>query len=84
MEKSININARLLWEFDIDTFNYVKNYKIVIERVIQRGTPFEWREIVKFYGKEKILEVTSWSKQLFREDKNFVPIFLESPLLYVL
>jgi hypothetical protein len=84
MNKSINIDARLLWEYDINTFNFEKNYRIVIERVIQRGTPFEWREIVEFYGKEKILEVTNWSKQLFPQDKNFVPIFLESPLLYVL
>jgi hypothetical protein len=31
------INQVLLWEYDLDTFNYEKSYKIVIERVIERG-----------------------------------------------
>ena len=29
------INTALLREYDLDTFNYEKSYKIVIERVLQ-------------------------------------------------
>ena len=43
-----NINPRLLWEYDHDTFNWVKSYKIVIERVLQLGNLDEWREMYKF------------------------------------
>ncbi len=38
------INPALLWEYDLTTFNYEKSYKIVIERVLQRGNLDEWRE----------------------------------------
>ncbi|QLH33695.1 MAG: hypothetical protein HWD62_15950 [Cyclobacteriaceae bacterium] len=48
-----NINPSLLWEYDLDTFNYDKSYKIVIERVLERGHLNEWREILKYYGEEK-------------------------------
>lgn len=32
-----NIPARLLWEYNYETFNFDKSYKIVVERVMQRG-----------------------------------------------
>jgi len=38
MEKPAIINSALLREYDLDTFNYEKSYKIVIERVLERGT----------------------------------------------
>ncbi len=41
------INPALLWEYDLTTFNYEKLYKIVIERVLQRGNLNEWREMVQ-------------------------------------
>jgi hypothetical protein len=52
------INTALLWEYDLETFNYEKSYKIVIERVLERGNLAEWREMVSIYPEEKILECT--------------------------
>ena len=51
-----NIPPYLLWEYDLKTFNYDKSYKIVIERVLQLGTLNDWKEMIRFYSKEKILE----------------------------
>ena len=58
------INTALLWEYDLDTFNDEKSYKIVIERVLERGNLDEWREMVRLYKKEQILETIEWSAQL--------------------
>jgi len=77
------INSRLLWEYDLDTFNYQKSYKIVIERVLQRGNLEEWREMVKIYSREQILETIDWSAQLDKQDKEFSRFFLNSDLLDV-
>lgn len=75
------INPALLWEYDLDTFNYVKSYKIVIERVLQRGNLEEWREMVQMYTREQILEVIDWSAQLDKRDKDFSRFFLNSEFL---
>ena len=76
------INPALLWEYDLTTFNYEKSYKIVIERVLQRGNLDEWREMVSLYSKEQILEVIDWSAQLDERDKIFSKFFLTSEFLH--
>jgi hypothetical protein len=73
-----NIPSCLLWEYDLKTFNYDKSYKIVIERVLERGTMEDWKEIVSYYKKEKILETIEWSAQLDKRDKDFSKLFLNS------
>ena len=75
------INSALLWEYDLTTFNYEKSYKIVIERVLQRGNLHQWREMVSLYSKEQILEVIDWSAQLDERDKIFSKLFLSSEFL---
>ena len=76
------INQALLWEYDLDIFNYEKSYKIVIERVLERGNLEEWREMVRLYKKEQILETIEWSAQLDKRDKEFSKFFLSSGFLH--
>lgn len=76
------INTQLLWEYDLDTFNYIKSYKIVIERVLERGNLEQWREMVQLYPREKILETIEWSAQLDKRDKDFCRFFLDSEFLH--
>lgn len=81
MAKRPDIADALLWEYDLSTFHWDRSYKIVIERVLERGNLHEWREIVSFYGKEKILETIEWSAQLRKRDKDFSRFFLQSDFL---
>jgi hypothetical protein len=81
MEKPKIINSALLWEYDLETFNYEKSYKIVIERVLERGNLNEWREMVKIYKTEQILTAIDWSSQLDQRDKEFSRFFLKSEFL---
>jgi hypothetical protein len=76
------INDALLWEYDLETFNYDKSYKIVIERVLQMGNLEEWRNMVNYYTKEQILETIEWSAQLDKRDKDFSKFFLSSDFLH--
>lgn len=77
------INQALLWEYDLETFNYDKSYKIVIERVLQMGNLEEWRNMVNYYTQEQILETIEWSAQLDKRDKDFSKFFLSSGFLHV-
>lgn len=81
MRTKPNIPGRLLWEYDLETFNYDRSYKIVIERVLERGDLDEWREILKFYGEQKILDTIEWSAQLDERGKTFSRFFLKSDFL---
>ena len=77
------INPALLWEYDLETFNYEKSYKIVIERVLERGNLDEWREMMKLYSNDQVLETIEWSAQLDKRDKDFSKFFLTSGFLNV-
>ena len=78
MKSKPNIRPHLLWEYNLETFNWQKSYKIVIERVIQLGTLDDWREMMSFYSLEQIHETVEWSKQLDNRDKNFALLFVQS------
>jgi hypothetical protein len=78
-----HISDALLWEYNLKAFHWDKSYKIVIERVLERGNLKEWREIVRFYGKEKILETVEWSAKLKEKEKEFSRFFLISEFLDV-
>lgn len=79
-----NLPTYLLWEYDLKTFNYDKSYKIVIERVLERGSMEDWKEMMHYYPIEKILETIEWSAQLQERDKNFSKLFLKSDFFNVL
>ncbi|NIJ51078.1 DUF6922 domain-containing protein [Dyadobacter arcticus] len=85
MKKNIrpNIPANLLWEFDYANYNFIKSYKIVIERVLERGNLESWREIVRYYSKEQILEAIEWSDRLSERDKDFSRLFVCSDMVNV-
>jgi hypothetical protein len=81
MELFLNNSTHLLWEYDMKKFNFDKSYKIVIERVLQRGDLQQWRAVFHFYGKEKMIETIDWSAQLEQRDKHFSRLFIKSDLL---
>lgn len=82
MKARPNIPARLLWEYDYDTFNFDRSYKIVIERVLQLGDLNEWREIMKYYTRQQITDTIEWTAQLDERDKQFSRLFMNSDMLH--
>jgi hypothetical protein len=77
-KKNITLPQHLLWEYNLENFNYEKSYKVVIERVIERGDLEEWKLILDYYGSKKVEEVAAWSKQLSIKDKKFTTLLIQS------
>ena len=50
--------------------------------MLQLGNLEEWRNMVKFYTKEQILETIKWNAQLDKRDKEFSKFFLTSEFLH--
>ena len=73
-----HIRRHLLWEYNFDTFDFQRSKMIVIERIIERGNLVEWKEMMRYYGREAVLAVARNSKQLDRKEKNFTEIFVDS------
>lgn len=54
-ENRPNLHRRLFWEFKYEEIDWQKEYAAIIERVIERGTEEEWKELIRFYGTEKVV-----------------------------
>ena len=44
------IRPHLLWEYNLDTFDWHKSRAIVVERVVERGRPEDWYAAIHLYG----------------------------------
>lgn len=49
------LKTQLFWDTDINKLDYQKAYVSIIARVIERGDQSEIDEIVRLYGREKVL-----------------------------
>jgi hypothetical protein len=51
----LNVPKRYFWEFNYDRIDWDKEGVAIIQRVLERGTPGDYEELVKYYGRRKIL-----------------------------
>lgn len=61
-----NLPKRLFWEFKYEDMDWLKEYSAIIERVIERGTAVEWEELIRFYGKDKVVNT-------LKNETNYLP-----------
>ena len=73
------INPALLWEYDLILFDFKEMKQIVIQRVIERGTPNDWYAILNLYGIEEIKNTIKILPYLNDKDSNFVSVVFEIP-----
>jgi plasmid maintenance system antidote protein VapI len=51
-----NLRKTLFWDTDIHKIDWEMHYKYVIRRVFERGNEEEKKELIRFYGQDKIDE----------------------------
>jgi hypothetical protein len=52
-----NLERWLFWDQRFDDIDWKEGSRGVIERVLQRGSDKDYDEIIRFYGRERIVEV---------------------------
>ncbi len=57
LEDKPDFPRRLFWEFRYDDIEWREEYLTVIERVLERGSPEEWAEMVRFYGEARVIDI---------------------------
>ena len=50
-----NLHKRLFWDWKYEAIDWQNLYPSVIARVVERGTNEEVEELIRFYGKSKVI-----------------------------
>jgi hypothetical protein len=50
-----DLPKRLFWDWRYDAIDWQNLYPSIIARVIERGTTEEVEELIRFYGREKVI-----------------------------
>ncbi|MGV4477924.1 DUF6922 domain-containing protein [Ornithobacterium rhinotracheale] len=69
------IDPSLLWEYDLEKFDFQKNRGIVVQRVIERGEYSDWYAALHLYGGlENLIEIIKNDVPMInsKKDLNFV------------
>jgi hypothetical protein len=64
-----NLDKALFWDWRYNDIDWQKTYRSVIERVLERGTQEDLNEIIRFYGKPKIINA-------LRNEIKFLPDYV--------
>lgn len=84
-----DLPRRLFWDFRYDDIEWRKEYRTVIARVIERGTPEEWIEMIRFYSEAKVIdalknEIVFLADYAIEEVCAYFPLRKEELLCYIL
>ncbi len=67
------INSALLWDYDLENFDWLKWKVIVVQRVIERGRPEDFYiAIQKYGGLEAFIQIIKEIPYLNAVDMNYV------------
>ena len=75
-----SLNPKLLWEFNLIDFDYIKMRDIVVQRVIERGWPTDWYFMLNKYGINGVKLAIKNLLYLNDKDMNFVSHQFNIPL----
>lgn len=50
-----SFEPKWFWDFDYDKIDWQASYKTVIARMIERGGEKEWQELIRFYGRDFVI-----------------------------
>jgi hypothetical protein len=78
--KNAIINPALLWEYDLNNFDYKAMRNVVVQRVIERGWPNDWWAVLNLYGENGMREIIRDLPYLNDKDMYFVSYIFQIPL----
>lgn len=75
------------WDFDYDKIDWQASYKTIIARIIERGGETEWQELIRFYGREQVInalknEISYLPDYAIQEASHYFSIPKEQMLCY--
>lgn len=72
MQQQFPFSKHLFWDTEVTPNFLVGADRLVIERVLSRGTIQEFFKLLEIYSEEKIIEVAKTSRNINRRAGNFI------------
>ncbi|HMO33645.1 MAG TPA: hypothetical protein PKE63_01615 [Lacibacter sp.] len=73
-------NKHLFWDTNTDTLDVQVNKQSIIERVLERGSWSELKELIQLYGREQICIAAKNARWFSEHTMHFVSGYFEIPL----
>jgi hypothetical protein len=77
--KISDFSKHLFWDVDPSVIDFVKHDKYIINQVLQFGLYKDWRTILKFYGINKIKDITLNMRDLDDKSLEFISVLTKIP-----
>jgi hypothetical protein len=74
------MDEKLFWEADLTTLNPIKHKQYIIERVFDKGTWNDIKEIAKFYSIDEIKFALQWARWFDIKTIHFISVYFDIPL----
>lgn len=72
-------SSHLFWDVDPEKIDMEKNKKLIVERVVQRGSRSDLNALLSYYDKNEVREVIKQLPWLNKKDMAFVRVFFDIP-----
>ena len=77
--KLLNDN-HLFWDSDVSAINPQKHRQAIIERVLERGSWNNIKEIISYYGKEEVAKTAKKARWFSDKTMHFISGYFDIPL----
>ena len=77
--KTPHLDSGLFWDADIMSVDWEKNARWVIARVLSHGNQSDFKEVVKYYGLERMKQEMLQVRYLDKKTLSFVSVLFETP-----
>ncbi|MBK8426411.1 MAG: hypothetical protein IPL27_10800 [Lewinellaceae bacterium] len=83
MKKELKIedfSASLFWDVDKSQLDFEKNAMHVVEKALNRGTWEDFKTVLSYYGRERIIEMVKNIRYLDKRTEQFSSVYFKIPL----
>jgi hypothetical protein len=77
--KLLNDN-HLFWDSDVSAINPRKHRQAIIERVLERGSWNNIKEIISYYGKDEVAKAAKKARWFSDKTMHFISGYFDIPL----
>ena len=74
-----SLSNHLFWDVDLSGIDQEKNSKYIITKVLQYGLLTDWKQLLAFYGIEKITNTAMQIKGLDKKTASFLALITNTP-----
>ncbi len=77
--KHSSLNKNLFWDVDINTLDFEKHARFIIQRVLLKGDLPDWHELKRIYGIERIKNESLQIRYLDKKTLNLLSLIFNIP-----